>query len=37
MPHYFLKNELGGGALELSLVGFLAAFSVFVVVVHFLG
>ncbi len=37
MIHYFLKNELGGGALEFFLIGFLAAFSVFVVVVHFLG
>ena len=37
MLQYFLKNELGGGALEFSLIGFLAAFSVLVVVVHFLG
>lgn len=35
MVSSFLINEGGGGALEFSLVGFLAAFSILVIVVHF--
>jgi len=35
MFQHLLKNELGGGELEFSLIGFLAFFSIFVVFMHF--